>query len=136
MIVFDLICRSSGDLFEAWFRSNADYEDQSAKGLVECPLCGSADVAKAPMAPAVPRKGGTELSRVMCDLARAQAEVLKRSEWVGDQFAAEARAIHVGEAAERAIHGRASGEQVQALSDEGVPIAALPFPVIPSDQLN
>ena len=136
MIVFDLLCQDSGDVFEAWFRSNADYEHQSAKGLVECPLCGSADVAKAPMAPAVPRKGGTELSTVMSDLAKAQAEVLKRSEWVGDQFAAEARAIHVGEAAERAIHGRASGEQVQALSDEGVPIAALPFPVIPSDQLN
>ena len=55
MIVFDLQCRDSGETFEAWFQSNADYDRQCEKGLVECPFCGSANVAKAPMAPRLPR---------------------------------------------------------------------------------
>jgi len=56
MIVFDLHCGDSGETFEAWFRSNADFEQQRAAGLVQCPFCGSTRVAKAPMAPSLPRK--------------------------------------------------------------------------------
>lgn len=56
MIVFDLHC-TSGHRFEGWFGSSADYENQLGRGLVECPHCGSAEVTKAPMAPAVPAKG-------------------------------------------------------------------------------
>jgi hypothetical protein len=55
MIVFDLQCGDGGERFEAWFRSNADYEEQRAGGLVQCPVCQSANVAKAPMAPNVPK---------------------------------------------------------------------------------
>ena len=94
MIVFDLQCRDGGETFEAWFRSSSDYDEQSAGGLVECPLCGSTNVGKAPMAPRVPRKGsGDPLAR----LAAAQAEMLKHSRWVGDKFAETARAIHAGQ---------------------------------------
>ena len=57
MIVFDLQCDDGGETFEAWFSSNADYEEQQAAGLVQCPMCQSANVRKAPMAPRVPRKG-------------------------------------------------------------------------------
>jgi len=41
MIVFDLRCEDSGDIFEAWFESGADYERQRARGLVQCPVCQS-----------------------------------------------------------------------------------------------
>ena len=51
MIVFDLQCRDGGETFEAWFRSNADYEEQRQARLVECPFCQSANIEKAPMAP-------------------------------------------------------------------------------------
>ena len=65
MIVFDLQCRDGGETFEAWFRSNCDYEEQRGGGLVQCPFCQSANVEKAPMAPRLPKKGsGSPLARL------------------------------------------------------------------------
>lgn len=135
MIVFDLKCGESGDVFEAWFRSGADFDDQSARGLVQCPVCGSNSVAKAPMAPRVPAKGSSKPSQ-LAKLAAAQAELLKTSDWVGERFAEEAWAMHVGESEARPVHGQATEEQAKSLIDEGVPIAALPFPVAPPNQVN
>jgi hypothetical protein len=133
MIVFDLQCRDGGETFEAWFRSSADFEEQSAAGLVECPFCRSANVAKAPMAPRVPRKGsGDPLAR----LAAAQAEMLKDSRWVGDRFTETARAIHAGEAAPEQVHGNATLAQAKSLAEDGVPVAPLPLPVVPPSQVN
>ncbi len=135
MIVFDLQCRDSGDVFEAWFRSSADYDDQSARGLVQCPACGSCRVEKAPMAPRVPVKAGHQTSPV-ARLAALQAAMLKDSEWVGDRFAEEARAIHVGESEARAVHGNATAAEAKSLIDEGVPVEPLPLPVVSPNQVN
>jgi hypothetical protein len=133
MIVFDLQCRDGGETFEAWFRSTADYEEQREKGLVECPFCQSANVEKAPMAPRVPRKAsGNPLVR----LAEMQAEMLKESRWVGDKFAETARAMHSGEIAHEQVHGQATLEQAKSLVDDGVPVAPLPLPVTPPNQVN
>ena len=84
MIVFDLHCQTSGDRFEAWFRSNADFERQLEQGLVQCPVCQSTQVTKAPMAPRVPRKGdgGSNFGEAMAKLASLQAELLRNSKWV------------------------------------------------------
>jgi hypothetical protein len=133
MIVFDLQCRDGGDTFEAWFRSNADFEEQTEAGLVQCPVCQSANVGKAPMAPRVPRKGSDNpLSR----LAAMQAELLKNSRWVGDEFADTARAMHAGEIDREQVHGNATLEQAKSLVDDGVPVAPLPLPVTPPSQIN
>jgi hypothetical protein len=141
VIIFDLRC-TAGHVFEAWFGSSADYDDQQGRGLVACPLCGSADVAKAPMAPAVPAKGNRrpagpelfsgapgEVKAMLAAAAALQKKMLAQSEGVGDRFADEARAIHLGEAEARAIHGRATREQAQGLVEDGIPVAPLPFPV-------
>jgi hypothetical protein len=133
MIVFDLDCRDGGERFEAWFHSNADYERQSAAGLVQCPFCGSTKVDKAPMAPSVPRKGSSD---AIARLAAVQAEMLKNSEWVGDKFAETARAMHSGEVDPAPVHGRANLSDAKALVEEGVPIAPLPLPVVPPSQVN
>ena len=145
MIVFDLKCGGRGHVFEGWFGSSADYEDQKTRGLVSCPLCGSADVTKAMMTPAVPAKGNSraepnkaadlfaaapaEVKAMLAAAAAVQKRLLASSEGVGARFAEEARAIHLGEADARAIHGRASPEEARALIEEGVEIAPLPFPV-------
>ena len=133
MIVYDLHCQDSGDVFEAWFRSGADYDDQSARGLVRCPACQSTRVAKAPMAPRVPAKSG---GGPLAQLAAIQAAMLKDSEWVGDRFAQEARAIHLGEADPRPVHGSATMLEAKSLIDEGVPVAPLPLAVVPPSQVN
>ncbi len=129
MIVFDLRCLASDDRFEAWFRSNADFEQQLEQGLVQCPFCASSDVAKAPMAPMLPRSGPAEL-------ASLQAELLRNSRWVGDEFGETAPSMHLGEIETEPVHGEASIEQARSLVEEGVPIAPLPLPVVAPKQLN
>ena len=137
MIVFDLQCAGAscvaGERFEAWFRSNADFEQQQAAGLVRCPFCQSTSVAKAPMAPRVPRKSdGGGLGKI----AALQAEMLKDSRWVGDEFAATARAMHSGELEPSLVHGSATLAEAKSLADDGVPVAPLPLPVLPPTQVN
>lgn len=157
MIVFDLECRTGGHRFEGWFGSSDDFAQQQARGLVSCPQCGGTEVVKAPMAPAVPRKGNQlpdrrdkaaakpvaagapmppEAIKMMQALALMQAEALKKSRWVGDRFAEDARAIHYGERDPEPIHGQATIEEAKALIEEGVEIAPLPFPVAPPEGLN
>lgn len=163
MIVFDLCC-DSGHRFEGWFGSSDDYADQQARGLVTCPNCGSAQIAKAPMAPAVPAKGNSrssgemmpaepghghqdlhpvsskpmpeEVQKALSALAQAQEKALKNSTWVGDNFAEKSRAMHYGEADEAPIHGRASAEEAKSLIDEGIAVAPLPFPISSPEELN
>ena len=133
MIVFDLQCRDGGEIFEAWFRSGADYEEQRQAGLVQCPVCQSANVDKAPMAPRVPRKGGDHpIER----LAAMQTELLKNSRWVGDRFSETARAMHSGEIETAPVHGNATLEQAKSLVDDGISVAPLPLPVVPPSQVN
>jgi hypothetical protein len=138
MIVFDLHCLQSGDRFEAWFRCNADFERQQVQGLVQCPVCQSSQVTKAPMAPRVPRKGGggTGVSDAMAKLAAVQAELLRDSKWVGGEFADTARAMHLGEIDTAPVHGEATSEEARSLVEDGVPIAPLPLPVTPPNQVN
>ena len=152
MIVFDLAC-DAGHRFEGWFSSSVDYERQNDRGLVACPQCGSAEVAKAPMAPRVPRKGSQQtvsaasntmsntplapqVRSAMARLAKAQAKALEGSTWVGRNFAEETRAMHYGEKDHAAIHGEASLGEAKALLDEGVAVAPLPLPIAPPDKVN
>ena len=140
MIVFDLSCRAGGHVFEAWFGSNEDYEEQRGRGLVECPMCGSGDVGKAPMAPALARSASHEAApdpkAVIAALAAMQQQALSGSTWVGDRFAEEARAIHLGERDEAKIHGRATLADARSLAEEGIPVAPLPLPIMPPDEAN
>jgi hypothetical protein len=156
MIVFDLCC-DAGHRFEGWFGSSEDYAGQSSRGLVTCPACGSSAVYKAPMAPAVPRKGNRqpavsepvsprqpmargpmppEVAEALGKLAEAQARALQNSKWVGDAFAEKTRAMHYGEQDAETIHGNASLAEARALHDEGIPVAPLPFRVAPPEELN
>lgn len=143
MIVFDLRC-AHAHVFEAWFASTLAYEEQRERRLVACPTCGETSVEKAVMAPHVGAKGNrgsveaqpTAPVEALRKLAALQAELLRRSRWVGSDFAAEARAMHEGERPEGAIHGEASAAEVSELVEDGVPIAPLLFPVAPPDQIN
>ncbi len=152
MIVFDLVCAPSGHVFEAWFGSSSAFEEQRGRGLVACPMCGSDEVAKAPMAPAVGAKGNAsspstppeslfggapeEVKTMLAAAAALQKSLLAGSEGVGPRFASEARAIHLGEADPRPIHGEATRAEAESLIEEGVAIAPLPFPVIPPGEEN
>jgi len=143
MIRYALQCED-GHGFEAWFGASADYDDQAARGLVECPHCGSRGVTKQIMAPAV---AGTRKTVARGDPARMQTLMMQAArevrshveanfDYVGDAFAREARDIHEGRAEHREIYGEATPADVKKLKDDGVPCAALP-PLPPDpDRMN
>jgi len=133
VIVFDLDCGGCGQRCESWFGSNADYEEQRSGGLLACPACGSAQLAKAPMAPSVARKGSQSAA---ARLATLQHDLLKDSRWVGDKFVETARAMHSGEAEAERVHGQATLGQARDLIGEGIPVCPLPLPVVPPNQVN
>jgi hypothetical protein len=54
MIRYALHCAQGHD-FESWFQSSAAYDKQTKRALVSCPICGSAKVEKAIMAPRLNR---------------------------------------------------------------------------------
>ena len=125
--------------FEGWFASSADYDDQSNRGMLSCPLCGSNGVAKQIMAPAVAgtkaqsSPGGPNVREMMMEVRRHVEETF---EDVGDGFASEARAIHEGRAEDRGIYGQATGAEVKRLVEDGVPVAPMPPAVKPREELN
>jgi hypothetical protein len=133
MIRYALQC-DGGHGFEAWFGASADYDDQAARGLVECPHCGSTAVTKQIMAPAVTgtRKtaAGPDLAKMQTMMTRMAHEVRSHVEanfdYVGDAFAREARDIHEGRSEKREIYGEATPAEVKKLKDDGIPCAALP----------
>jgi hypothetical protein len=55
MIRYTLRCDADHN-FESWFQSSAAYEQQQKRKLVTCPVCGSAKVDKAIMAPNIVSK--------------------------------------------------------------------------------
>lgn len=134
MIKYALACEH-GHAFEGWFGASADFDDQAARGLLECPICGSKAVRKQIMSPSI---GGTkaqnsgaglppEARQMMMEaMGKVRAHVEDNFDYVGDTFAREARDIHEGKSEERGIYGEASPAEVKALVEDGVPVAALP----------
>lgn len=142
MIRYTLRCAEGHD-FDSWFQSAEAFEALEGKGLLSCAICGGGEVKKAMMAPRV-AKGGTPQTtpapakpeaeslsaprNPMEDaLRKLRDHVEKNSTYVGGNFAREARAIHLGEAPDRLIHGEAKPQDAKALIEEGVPVAPLPF---------
>ena len=142
MIRFALRC-DNDHRFESWFRSGPAFDALQAGGQVECPVCASRQIEKAPMAPAVsagkaeaaapsPDATGGVLSagrdsEVARALDRLRRAIEAGTDDVGRQFADEARAIHEGRAPERAIRGEASADETRALLRDGIPVMPLPF---------
>ena len=143
MIKYALLCEHEHP-FEGWFSASADFDDQQARGLLECPFCTSRAVRKAIMAPAV---AGTKAQAhdepsarsrqmMMQAMGEMRRHVEENFDYVGDRFAAEARSIHEGKSEDRGIYGEASPKQVQDLARDGVRVAPLPPKPPRKDELN
>lgn len=133
MIRYALACET-GHEFEGWFSASGDFDDQAERGLLSCPVCDTRAVRKQIMAPAVAGTGKRDAAEgpaqrramMMEAMTRVRAHVTSEFDYVGNRFAAEARAIHEGRSEERGIYGEASPAQVKALVADGVPVAPLP----------
>ena len=159
MIHYQLRCAAE-HAFDGWFKDSDAFDKQAKAGFVECPSCGSTQVSRALMAPAIPKKGrpartkvvpaeaqpvaeapsapaappppeavtnGPIPAQVVALLQRVRAEVEKKCDYVGKDFAEEARRIHRGEADARGIYGETSPGEAEALQDEGIDIARIPW---------
>ncbi|MDA1090296.1 MAG: DUF1178 family protein [Proteobacteria bacterium] len=140
MILYDLKCHR-GHAFEAWFLNGGAYDSQQASGDVLCPHCGTTGVSKAPMAPNIARSRsessqdhGSEYraqevaEKILKAVDGLRAEIEDNCDFVGDEFAEEARRIHYGESEKRGIYGEATEEEAEELDDEGVEFFRLPTP--------
>lgn len=139
MIVYELRC-NTGHGFEAWFRNSDAFEQQRDAHQVTCPVCGTSEISKAPMAPRIgksdrskpeqaptPQPNQEQMRVVMSQIAELNRHIAETCDYVGKAFPEEARKIHYGETEKREIYGEASPEEAVALRDEGVAIAAVPW---------
>ncbi|KAB7615264.1 DUF1178 family protein [Amylibacter sp. SFDW26] len=135
MIRYSLKCEKD-HTFDSWFQSAEAFEKLLTSGMVTCSVCGALGVEKAIMAPQVrpARSSGKPkgpLSAPASPAEQALAEMRKKveenSENVGTDFAKEARAIHEGDAPERAIHGEAKIQDAKELIDDGIAVTPLPW---------
>ncbi|MFN4192905.1 MAG: DUF1178 family protein [Tabrizicola sp.] len=149
MIRYSLRCVDDHS-FDSWFKGADAFASLQSAGQVVCPVCGSTEVRKDLMAPAVrparkaassPQPGGDDrpdltspASELEAQIAALRRQIEENSEYVGMNFATEARRIHAGEAPGRAIHGEARPDEARAMIEEGLPVAPLPF--LPSRKVN
>ncbi len=142
MIHYQLRCSTDHE-FDGWFKDSASFEAQAKRGLLECPTCGDSRVERALMAPMLPKKGNQKPepapstgkavipdqmpAQMRAMLHRLRDEVERNADYVGDEFADEARRIHNGESDARAIYGEATPEDAESLADDGIEIARIPW---------
>ena len=148
MIHYQLRC-SQDHSFDGWFRDSAGFVAQAAGGLVTCPVCGDAKVDRALMAPSLGKRRaetapaepaapavvpdraavlpGQLPDHLRAMLQKMRAEVEQKCDYVGPNFADEARRIHKGETPARGIYGESTPEQAEALADEGIEVAQIPW---------
>jgi hypothetical protein len=152
MIHYQLRCGQAHG-FDGWFKDSASFEKQAKRGLIECPECGGTDVERALMAPAVAKRDAAPApveapplpppqtpvaapekvaavrlpAQMLAALQRMRAEVEKNCDYVGPDFADQARAMHRGEVAPRGIYGETSDEQAESLAEEGINVAKIPW---------
>lgn len=157
MIHYQLRCTSTAEEhpFDGWYKDSTAFEALQKAGLVECPVCGGTKVERALMAPAIPKKGrparnavvpapapetpaappaeasqaaaGPMPAQLRAMLQKLRAEVEKNCDYVGKDFAEEARRIHRGEADARGIFGEATNSEAEALKDEGIEVGRIPW---------
>lgn len=151
MIRYTLRC-ARGHGFESWFQNSGAYDSQRRRKLVTCPVCDSAEVEKALMAPQVGRSSRREEAPAPQAEAQVQPQaplmtgeagelraklrelrdfVKKNADDVGERFPVEARKMHYGDIERRAIYGKASSHEARELMEEGIDIT--PLPPLPDD---
>jgi hypothetical protein len=146
MIVYDFTC-SAGHAFEGWFDSGDEFARQKAAGLVACPVCDGTDVERLPAAKVrvakaqLPAPASSSartpatrdaIAGISPELLAKMREIVRNTEDVGERFPEEARKIHYDEAPARSIRGKASPEEAEALTEEGIDFSQLP-PILTRD---
>ncbi|PUE57636.1 hypothetical protein B9Z36_06860 [Limnohabitans sp. Rim8] len=153
MKVLDLQC-AQHHVFEGWFGSEDDYQSQLTRGLLNCPMCGDANVSKklsaprlnlnateaadnaTPTSPSLQDVANLEPAQLQAALLKMVRHLVANTEDVGNSFPEEARKMHYGEAEARNIRGHATPEETEGLIDEGIAVMPLPLPDVLKEPLQ
>jgi len=133
MIVYDLKCEN-GHKFEGWFNDSAAFEDQNARKMISCPVCGSCNNRVAPSSVMyIGKESGSFRNHTpAAEISLQKAQDLLKDylgrhfEDVGDRFAEVAVKIHRGLEAERNIKGTTTEGEEAYLKEEGIPFFKIP----------
>ncbi|AGF48885.1 DUF1178 family protein [Candidatus Kinetoplastidibacterium galati] len=138
--VFDLKC-NYGHIFEGWFSSSDEFNNQRSKKIIECPFCASSEITKLVSAPYVNTHSGsdvtnktktdslsdkTNIANTQINIIKGIRKILKEAEDVGSNFADVARKIHDGDAEKRSIKGTVTKEEHKSLQEEGIEVLSIP----------
>ena len=134
MIKYKLLCKNCSDSFESWFASSKEFERLKKSKLLQCLNCNSNKIDKSLMAPSIinKQKKNNKDTKKFLEIKNKLKEYKKfiknNFDYVGDNFAYEARSIHYNnKKKQKGIYGKASIKEAKELSEEGIEVEALPW---------
>ena len=135
MIKFRLFCKKCYKDFDSWFASSKEYEKLKKSKLLNCPKCNSYNIKKSLMAPSIinNKKKINNLNskkhiEIKNKLKKYQKFIENNFDYVGNNFAYEARSIHYNNKKRaKGIYGNASKKEVEELSEEGIDTEIVPW---------
>ena len=136
MIKYKLQCRDCETTFDSWFSSSSEYEKLKKKNFLNCHFCNSLNVEKTLMSPSVfksttnSRNDGKseKYDRIKKELLEYQQFIKKNFDYVGENFAYEARSLHYkNKKASKGIYGTTTKKDLKELKEEGIEIEIIPW---------
>jgi len=137
MIKYNLLCKKCELTFDSWFASSKEYDKLKNKSLINCHGCGSVKVEKNLMAPKMisknlsnknEKKGMIKYQKIKKTINEYQKFIKNNFDYVGQNFAYEARSIHYNNKKKnKGIYGTASTQDLKELKEEGIDAHMVPW---------
>ena len=136
MIKYRLICKDCESFFDSWFASSKEYEKLKKMNHINCHECNSLKVEKSLMSPNVLNSKKINLDteknkkyiKVRNKIKEYQKFIKNNFDYVGENFAHEARSIHYNDTKKnKGIYGNATAEEVKELKEEGIDTEIIPW---------
>ena len=136
MIKYSLNCKSCDLKFDSWFASSLEFEKLKKKKLLRCHVCNSLKIEKSLMMPSVINKNtliknkssSNKFENIKKTISEYQKFIKNNFEYVGENFAYEARSIHYkNKKNKKGIYGHASKKDINELNEEGIETQLIPW---------
>ena len=136
MIKYKLICKSCEETFDSWFASSKEFEKLKKKNYLNCHFCNSKKIEKTLMAPKLINnkrinninEKNLNFIKINKKIREYQNFIKNNFEFVGDNFAYEARSIHYdNKKKEKGIFGKATKKEIKELKEEGIDTVLVPW---------
>ena len=137
MIKYNLLCKDCETNFDSWFSSSKEYEKLKRKKFLNCHFCDSLNVGKALMSPSVNTSknnlrdinlSSEKYREIKKTISKYQEFIKKNFEYVGENFAYEARSLHYkNKKKAKGIYGTATKEDLNELKEEGIKTEMVPW---------